>query len=72
MEAYDKRLLEKMDKTEQKRKIEENLKDVPDASDKYEEIRITHEPILLLEKIRSKKQSVQQDVIPDEPPDEDE
>ena len=55
MEAKDKRLIVKMDLLQQQKYFEKMDKHVLDAADKFEESEITHEPINLLNRIKSKK-----------------
>lgn len=54
MDLKDKRLVERMDTTEQEKYYHEISKHIPDAGDKYEEIEIEHEPINLLAKLKDK------------------
>ena len=55
MEIKDKRLLDRMDLQHQKKYNEKISKLVPNAADKFEDLEIIHEPINLLEKIKSRK-----------------
>lgn len=54
-EIKDKRLVNRMDMVQQEKYLEKIDKVVPDASDKFEELEVTHEPIDLLNKIKSRK-----------------
>jgi hypothetical protein len=55
LEIKDKRLVNRMDMVQQQKYLEKIGKVVPDASDKFEELEVTHEPIGLLNKIKSRK-----------------
>ena len=54
MDVKDKRLVERMNIVEQEKYNKGALKQIPDATDKYEVIEIEHEPINLLKKLKDK------------------
>jgi hypothetical protein len=54
MEIKDKRLVDRMDTGEQKRYLQGISKQIPDASDKFDELEIQHEPIQLLQKLKDR------------------
>jgi hypothetical protein len=55
MEIKDTRLINRMDIEHQEEYIEKIQKSIPNNKDKYEEVEISHEPINLLQKIKTKR-----------------
>ena len=72
MEMKDKRLVEKLDDVNLDNYLKDISKTIPDASDKYDTIEIEHEPIQLLDKIRTKKiEPAAPEDIPEQPEEDD-
>jgi len=64
MELRDKRLLNIIDTENQSKYLEGLNNSVPDAAKKYEKIEVIHEPINLLNKIKS-RQAEKSDAVDD-------
>jgi len=54
MKTIDKRLLKRIENTTQDKHLKEILKSIDDSSSKFDIVEITHEPINLLQKIKSR------------------
>lgn len=55
MKINDKRLIERIEWSQQEKYTKESLKNTPDAKDKYEFVEVTHDSINLYQKIRTKR-----------------
>ena len=76
MDELDKRLIEKLNVADQEKYFKEHKKHIPDASGKFDEVSVEHDPINLLNKLQNAtaveaaSDPEPEEDTPDEAPDE--